>query len=82
MTMNITIEDQKFQIAQFQRMLFGSKRERFESNEHPDQLTIPFEFGDEKTEAVIEADKQQISYERSKPSKPHPGRFKYHPIYQ
>ncbi len=72
---NITIEDQKFQIAQFQRMLFGSKRERFESNEHPDQLTIPFEFGDEKIEAVIEADKQQISYERTKPSKPHPGRF-------
>jgi len=72
---NIKIEDQRFQIAQFQRMLFGSKRERFESNEHPDQLTIPFDFGDEKIEAVIEADKQQITYERSKPSKPHPGRF-------
>ena len=73
---NITIKDQKFQIAQFQRMLFGSKRERFESDEHPDQLTIPFEFGDEKTEEVIEADKQQISYEREKPAKPHPGRMK------
>ena len=57
-------------------MLFGSKRERFESNEHPDQLTLPFEFGDEKTEEVIEADKQQISYEREKPAKPHPGRMK------
>ena len=73
--MNSTIEDLKFQIAQLKRMFFGAKRERFESNEHPDQLTIPFEFNDEKTEAVIEADKQQISYERSKPAKPHPGRL-------
>ena len=60
-------------------MIFGSKRERFESNEHPDQLTIPFDFGDEKIEEVIEADKQQISYERIKPSKPHPGRFQIPP---
>jgi len=72
---NITIENLKFQIAQFQRMIFGSKRERFVSDFHPSQLTIPFDFGDKKVEAVIEADKQQISYERTKPSKPHPGRF-------
>ena len=76
---NETIEYQKFQIAQFQRMIFGSKRERFELNQNPDQLTIPFEFGDEKIEAVIEADKQQITYERSKPAKPHPGRLKLPP---
>ena len=73
--LNVTLEDLKFQLAQLKRMIFGSKRERFESNEHPCQLTIPFDFGDEKIEEVIEADKQQISYERTKPSKPHPGRF-------
>src|SRR5271157_1972356 len=72
--LNVTLEDLKFQLAQLKRMIFGSKRERFESNEHPCQLTIPFDFGDEKIEEVIEADKQQISYERTKPSKPHPGR--------
>jgi transposase len=72
---NATIADLKFQVAQFQRMIFGSKRERFVSDVHPSQLTIPFDFGDKKVEAVIEADKQQISYEHTKPSKPHPGRF-------
>jgi len=69
------IEVLKFQLAQLKRMVYGSKSERFESNEHPDQLTIPFEFDDDKTVAIIEADKQQITYERSKPAKPHPGRL-------
>src|SRR5664280_391672 len=70
-----TVEELKFQIAQFQRMIFGSKRERFESNQHPDQLAIPFEIEEEKIEAIIEAEKQQISFERKKPAKPHPGRM-------
>jgi len=70
-----TVEELKFQVAQFQRMIFGSKRERFESNQHPDQLAIPFEIEEEKIEAIIEAEKQQISFERKKPAKPHPGRM-------
>jgi transposase len=70
-----TVEDLKFQVAQFQRMLFGSKRERFESNQHPDQLAIPFEIAEEKIDAIIEEEKQQISFERKKPAKPHPGRM-------
>jgi len=70
-----TVEELKFQVAQFQRMIFGSKRERFESNQHPDQLAIPFEIEEEKIEAIIEEEKQQISFESKKPAKPHPGRM-------
>ena len=56
-------------------MLFGSKRERFESNQNPDQLSIPFEIEEEKIEAIIEEEKQQTSFDRKKPAKPHPGRM-------
>ena len=73
--LTFTVEDLKFQLAQLKRMLFGSKRERFESNQNPDQLSIPFEIEEEKIEAIIEAEKQQISFERKKPAKPHPGRM-------
>ena len=72
--LSIKVEDLKFQIAQLKRMLFGSKRERFESNTHPDQLTLPFDIEDAKIECAIAIDKQQVSYERNKTSKPHPGR--------
>ena len=71
----INLDELKFQIAQLKRMIFGSKRERFISNEHPDQLALPFEVGDQKIEEAIEADKQKISYERAPASKPHPGRM-------
>jgi transposase len=72
---NDTIADLKFQIAEFKRLFFGSKRERFISNEHPSQLTLPFDFGDDKVEPVVAPVKEEITYERNKPSKPHPGRF-------
>ncbi len=70
--LNIKIEDLQFQIAQFKRMLFGSKRERFESNQNPDQLALAFDIEPEKIEAEIE--KEKVSYERAKSRKQHPGR--------
>jgi len=65
-----------YQIAQLKRMLFGSKRERFVSNENPEQLTIPFEVETEKVKEYIESEKEKITYERSKERKLHPGREK------
>ena len=72
--LTIKVEDLKFQIAQLKRMIFGSKRERFEGNTNPEQLTLSFEIEDSEIEEAIETDKQQVSYERKKASKPHPGR--------
>jgi len=70
---NHTIADLRFQLEQLKRMLFGSKRERFESAQNPDQLTLPFDIEPEKIEAEIA--KQTVTYERAKPRKDHPGRL-------
>ena len=74
-TLNITVDNLKFQMAQLQRMLFGAKRERFESKEHPSQLSFTFDIEEAVLEAAIEVEKQEITYEREKPRKPHPGRM-------
>ena len=43
----------KFQIEQFKRAMYGSKKERFIASENPEQLSIPFEVDEKKvTEAV------------------------------
>jgi transposase len=64
----------KGQIAKFQRMLFGQKRERFESNSN--QLCLPFEV--EVEEQVLEEQEkeftQKITYVRTKRSA-HKGRL-------
>lgn len=65
-------QELEFQLAQLKRMLFGSKRERFVPMQHPSQLTLDFELETPKIEAEIE--KEQISYQRSKAKKQHPGR--------
>ena len=74
-TLKITVDTLKFQMAQLQRMLFGAKRERFESKEHPSQLSFTFDIEEAVLEAAIEVEKQEITYEREKPRKPHPGRM-------
>ena len=74
--LTIKIEYYAYQIAQLKRMLFGSKRERFVSNENPEQLTIPFEVEAEKVKEYIESEKEKITYERSKERKQHSGREK------
>ncbi len=69
-----TVEDLKFQLAQLKRMIFGSKRERFEGNGHPEQLKLVFDVEEDMLEEAIEAEKEKISYERNKAKKDHPGR--------
>jgi len=69
-----TIEDLKFQIAQLKKMLFGSKRERFESNDQYEQLKLEFDIEENELNKAIVAEKEEITYERKKVKKTHPGR--------
>ncbi|MEX0680602.1 MAG: IS66 family transposase zinc-finger binding domain-containing protein, partial [Balneolales bacterium] len=60
-------------IAQFQRMLFGQKRERFEAPEN--QIPLPFEADPEQEKQRAEVHEQKITYLRTKKPRPnHKGR--------
>lgn len=65
----------KFQIEQFKRAMYGSKKERFIASENPEQLAIPFEVDQQEVVAAIESIKEQITYEREKAAKQHRGRM-------
>ena len=67
----------KFQNEQLRRMIFGSKRERFESAIDSHQLALEFEpKALEIAEAVkLEREQIRVSYLRQKPKKEHPGRM-------
>ena len=60
-------------VAKFQKMLFGQKRERFES---PDQLSLPFEIPTEVQQSMQEELTQKVEYVRRKSRAAHPGRTK------
>lgn len=63
----------QFQLAQLQRLLFGSKRERFVSNVDDGQMSLPFDVPQTESEPVKT---EEISYTREKPKrKNHPGRM-------
>lgn len=67
------IADIRFQLDQYKRMIFASKRERFVNSAGENQLTLPFEVGEDKSP---EKDQQVISYVKSKnKKKEHPGRL-------
>ena len=60
-------------IAQFQRMLFGQKRERFEAPEN--QIPLPFEADPEQEKQRAQVHEQKITYLRTKKPRPnHKGR--------
>jgi transposase len=62
-----------FRIDQLNRLLFGSKRERFISNQDVDQMTLPFDIPDSEQQKV---ETENVSYTRSKVKKKnHPGRI-------
>lgn len=65
----------KFQIEQFQRAMYGSKKERFIASENPEQLAIPFEIDEQEVADAVELVKEQITYEREKSAKKHQGRM-------
>jgi transposase len=60
-------------LAKFQKMLFGQKRERFES---PDQLSLPFELSTEQQQEAQQELTEKVEYVRKKTRTPHPGRTK------
>ena len=64
----------KFRISELQRLIYGSKRERFISNESVGQQKLPF--GDEQEEVSQQdtPEKEKVAYTRKKPKKKHPGR--------
>lgn len=60
-------------IAKFQRVLFGQKRERFEST---DQLSLPFDPTTEQQQAIEQELTEKVEYIRKKSGSSHPGRTK------
>ena len=63
----------KHQLEQFLKLIHGSKRERYiPQQEEPIQLSLFEPYNADVT--VPEVEKESITYERKKPSKPHPGR--------
>ena len=71
----LEIREQKYLIAQLRRMLFGSKRERFEQDDST-QGVIPFEdYATSEQKQDETPVKEIITYERKKPKR-HQGRNK------
>lgn len=60
-------------LAKFQKMLFGQKRERFESS---DQLSLPFDSTAEQQQALEQELTEKVEYIRKKSGSSHPGRTK------
>jgi hypothetical protein len=56
-----------FELAELKRLVFGSKSERFKSNQ-PDPMQTSL-FADGQVETLEEAPKEEITYTREKPSK-------------
>jgi transposase len=71
------LEAEKFKYAQLQRMIFGSKRERFIATTSPEQLKLEFEPKSNEIEQAVEAEREaiRVAYERKKVKKAHPGRL-------
>mgnify|MGYP003974314403 FL=1 len=64
----------QFEMDQLKRLIFGSKRERFISNETHGQMALPFDIPE--PEHKQEEEPEQISYSRRKKNRDnHPGRM-------
>jgi len=75
--LSASLEAEKFKYAQLQRLIFGSKRERFVPAFNAQQLSLEFEPKTIEIEQAVEAERAtiKVSYERQKIRKPHPGRM-------
>lgn len=71
------LEAEKFKNAQLERMIFGSRRERFIATDSPEQLKLEFEPKAIEIEQAVESEREsiRIAYERKKEKKAHPGRL-------
>ncbi len=65
-----------FQIEQYKRLIHGSKRERFISNEVLGQMILPFEEVQPEPAAPVDTESTTVEYQRRRYTKPHPGRAK------
>jgi transposase len=67
----------KFRIEELQRMIFGSKRERFISTIDSQQLALEFEPKTAEIEELVKAEREliRVNYLRAKTKKEHPGRM-------
>jgi transposase len=67
----------KFELEQLRRMIFGSKRERFESAMDSNQLSLEFEPKALEIEEAVKAEREliRVEYLRKKVKKEHPGRM-------
>ena len=66
-----SFEQQKFQLEQLKRMIFGAKSERFISNQSPEQLSL-FAMEEEQAEVEkvkVEAHEKRVSKKREKPKR-------------
>lgn len=67
------LADVRFQLDQYKRMIFASKRERFINHTDENQLTLPFDVEQDKSP---EKEQEVITYVRAKnKKKEHPGRL-------
>ncbi len=64
-----------FQIEQLKRLIYGSKRERFISNQAVNQMVLPFDTEEDSPQPQEQAT-EKIEYTRRKYTKSHPGRTK------
>ena len=64
----------KYKMEQLLRELYGQKRERFENRDN-NQLPLPFEAEPEEQQKIDERATQEITYQRKKRKKNHPGRM-------
>jgi len=73
----IDLDAARFQNEQLRRMIFGSKRERFESKIDSSQLILEFEPKAAEIEEAVEAEREliKVAYERKKTKKKHHGRL-------
>ena len=71
------LQAERFKYAQLQRLIFGSKRERFISSCLPGQMVFEFEPKTIEVEQAVAEEREsiRISYERKKSKKAHPGRL-------
>lgn len=58
----------KYRIAEFERLVYGAKSERFKPAADPQQLTL--DLGEAMEAARQEVEKEKVAYERGKPAAP------------
>jgi hypothetical protein len=71
------LQAERFKYAQLQRMIFGSKRERFASSCLPGQMVFEFEPKTIEIEQAVAQEREsiRIAYESKKSKKAHQGRL-------